>query len=169
MSQPQNIPIVEDLSFAYPEVTPWGWIIAGSAIGLASAVLLVFLARRWWRRTRRINALKRPHRQALRELKEAFGGWRTAGYLAFLFQLTYILRRYLARRFGLAAPAGTTAEVMASVEMVAAIGPEMRGDLRELLLRCDLIKFAALPTGEGEVERLYGAACDFVKTTAWRK
>jgi len=165
----QEIPIVEDLSFVYPTVWPWGWILAGTAAGLILIAAVVVLGSRRRKRRAVIDTMTRPHRHALKELERAFRDWRAAGYLAFMFQVTRIIRVYLRDRFGVNAPTHTTREIIRSVENVPALSKEKQDELRRVFQQCDLIKFAALPTAASEVERLYEAACEFVRTTGWRK
>jgi hypothetical protein len=163
-----QVPIVEDLSFARETVFPWAWVIGAAVAALLVLSVGVPLLRRWWRRRREVLALKRPHREALRELERAFARWRATGYLAFMFRVTEIIRAYLAARFGVAAPARTTSEIVESVRGLAALTEEARGELGALLRQCDFVKFAAMRTAQPEVERLYRVARGFVTMTAWR-
>jgi len=165
----EQIPIIEDLSFVREPVFPWAWVVGG-AVGIFLVVFVgVPLLRRWWRRRQEVLALKRPHREALRNLQRAFARWKTTGYLAFMFRVTHIVRTYLEARYGVDAPARTTGEIAESARGIPALAEETRGQLAALLQQCDFVKFGAMRTAESEVERLYQAARGFVTTTAWRK
>ncbi len=164
-----QVPIVEDLSFVREPAFPWGWVIGGSVAALLVLLVGVPLVRCWWRRRREIFALKRPHRQALRDLKGAFADWRETGYLAFMFRVSAIVRNYLEARFGMDAPPRTTTELVESAREVPALDEEALDQLSAVMRGCDFVKFSAMRTAESEVERLYEAARGFVTMTAWRK
>ncbi len=163
-----NIPILEDFEFVHPPApTPWG-LIAAVAVGVILAVVAGVFLTRWWRaRQRRIELGTRPQRKALAELEDVFGKWQVEGYLNFLFQVTRILRVYLSERFAVQAPCRTTREIVQAVETLHGLSASARGNLNDLLHRCDRIKFAAQQTVPDEVEGIYRAARGFVQDTVW--
>ncbi len=169
MASETNIPILEDFEFVHPPAPPpWGLIAAIAVGGILVVVAGIFLLR-WWRaRQRRIELGTRPQRKALAELEEAFGNWPVEGYLNFLFQVTRILRVYLSERFAVQAPCRTTKEIAQAVETLHELSASARGNLNDLLHRCDRLKFAALQTVPEEVEGIYRAARGFVQDTVWR-
>jgi hypothetical protein len=165
----QTIPIIEDLRFVYPTIIPWGMISAVVVGALVSIAAVTLLALRWHKRHAIVRALTRPQREALRSLRTAFREWRETGYLVFLHHVTRILRRYLEQRFGIHAPMQTTRELTLAAESIPQLAGPQREALHGLLDRCDLITFASALTMERELEGLYQSACNFVKSTAWRK
>jgi len=151
-----------------PAPVPWGLIVAATVGAIALGCLAAALVRALRARRRRIALATRPQRQALAGLNEAFRRWRQTGYMAFMFQVTRIMRTYLAERFGMHAPCRTTSEIGRAAAAVSEIPARARGDLADLLQRCDLITFAAELTVADDVDRLYHAARSFVEDTAWR-
>jgi hypothetical protein len=126
---------------------PWRWLsLAGILVLLAAAAAI------WWRRPRRPALLPPlvpiPSVPPVDEALAALARLETSGLAAagrfkeFYLELTTILRRYLERRFGVAALERTTDEFLA----------ETRGDPRfagtefmmlpGLLSEADMVKFA---------------------------
>jgi hypothetical protein len=105
-----------------------------------------------------------PHRRALAELDRLAAAAPEPG--DFHTQLSHVVRRYLAERFGLRAPHQTTAEFLAAV----AATPELPADaaelLRECFARCDLAKFAAARFAPEECRRSWELARAFVERTS---
>jgi len=169
-----NIPkiediLIEDIEIVYPpDPAPWGMIILGVCAFLvlvAIVVLTVILLRR---RKRIIAEATIPQRQTLARLSEAFGQWQKLGYMVFMFEVTWIIRLYIADRFAIGAPYRTVGEILEEVSVAGAMNDRARYGLQLLFERCDKIKFAAEPTIPDEVGKLYETAKDFVHNTAWR-
>jgi hypothetical protein len=145
------------------------WLVWPAAlVTLALAALALLL---WRRRRRSRPAAPRaelPHLQALAELERLerrLPGDRPATE-EFYVRLADILRRYVARGFGLSAPTQTTEELLAAV--AAAGGPlAARGPLiGTVLVNCDLVKFARQqPTPPTAPNNLHQARA-FVDQTA---
>jgi hypothetical protein len=88
---------------------------------------------------------------ALKELTgvEALGLPDKGEFERYHTELSSIVRRYLERRFGLAATRQTTAEFLESMKTSTALLPAQQALLRDFLEQCDLAKFAgAKPTVE---------------------
>lgn len=84
--------------------------------------------------------------QELNRLEEFASAPRSEWYHT---RLSYVVRRYLADRFGIKATQQTTAEFLASVKELPQLTAEQQELLREFLERCDLAKFAPV---SGSVE-----------------
>lgn len=152
-----------------PAPVPWAQIALWTLCGLAAACLLVVVGRMWLARRRLTEQATRPQRMALARLAQAYGRWRATGYMAFMFEVTGIVRTYLAERFGMHAPCRTTSEIAQAVQEHAAIPDPARESLAALLRRCDRIKFAGELTLPEDVAGLHRAAQDFIKDTSWRR
>jgi hypothetical protein len=166
---PANIPIVEDLSFAEPVVTPWAGIV-GLSLAVAAVVALTIALLVYWRRRRRyVATMTAPQRRALGDLEAAWRQWRSTGYLQFLFLTTEIIRVYLESRFLVPAPTKTTEEILAAAAEVASpLDGDARRILKDLLLGCDVLKFASRPAVGADIEDLYQTAREFIRQTAWQ-
>lgn len=108
-----------------------------------------------------------PAQRALRELERIEGlglagpdetGWYPA-------EISSVLRRYLAERYGLPAQQQTTAEFLQTMRQTPELSEELQQLLKELLERCDLAKFAALRTLPEECRRLAAVARTVVQQT----
>ncbi len=105
-----------------------------------------------------------PHRRALAELDRLAAV--SAEPAEYHTQLSHVLRRYLAERFGLRAPQQTTAEFLAAVAAVPELSAEAKELLRECFARCDLAKFAAARFAPEECRRSWELARAAVAGTA---
>lgn len=147
-----------------PLPPPWArrWL-APLAWGAGGLVLLLAGG---WALARRHPAAARPmppHRRALAEL----GGLDPAADPGeYHTQLSHVLRRYLAERYGLRAPQQTTAEFLAAAAGVPGLPPEARELLRECVARCDLAKFARAALSPEECRRSAALARAFVERTS---
>jgi len=167
---PENdIPLIEDIEIVYPpSPAPWGMIILGVCAFLVLVTLVVLAVILLRRRKRMIVTATMPQRQTLARLTEAFNKWQQLGYMVFMFEVTWIIRLYIADRFSISAPFRTADEIIEEVSTAGAINDQAKYGLQLLFERCDLIKFAAEPTIPDEVGKLYETAKDFVHNTAWR-
>jgi hypothetical protein len=164
-----SLPIIEDLTFLTPTIVPWGWIIGGTLFGIVFLAGLVLLTRLLCTKTRILNEGKAPERAAFHALENAFNRWRETGHLVYLEAVTTALRMYLDGRFGLNASVQTTTQLLKAAQTLPILTATQQGELRDLFVRCDEIKFGSAATRETELTHLYEAACAFVKSTAWRR
>jgi hypothetical protein len=144
-------------SWARRWLPPLGWGVGAVALLLAGG----------WALSRRRPAPAPPlppHRRALAELERLAAASAEPG--EYHTQLSHVVRRYLAERFGLRAPQQTTAEFLAAVAGVAELPAESRELLRECFARCDLAKFAAARFSPEECRRSWELAHAFVERTA---
>lgn len=152
-------PVQEEASW----LRRWGFALVLTATALL--VLLAWLTKR--RRVRREAPLP-PDQWALREIE------RTERTLmppqgeaeTYHTQISFIVRRYLAERFGMHALQQTTAEFLEAVRQVPELTAEEQALLTELFGRCDLAKFARAGTSVEECQRTAELARNLVRQTA---
>ncbi|MBP3299748.1 MAG: hypothetical protein J6L73_08755 [Muribaculaceae bacterium] len=102
-----------------------------------------------------VNALKRLKSKQL---------WQQGADDQYFTELTDILRRYISRRFGVAAPEMTSTQFLEEASSNEKLAP-YRQDLKELLEIADFVKFANAKSLPDENERAYSVASRFVETT----
>jgi len=136
-------------------------------IGLAVAVLAVFMARR---RRRRGDAAQRDisadewARARLDELQRA--GLAEQGMVhEFYVRLSDIVRQYLERRFDLVAPERTTEEFLREARTGTVLGDEHKDLLTGFLRAADMVKFALHEPSVSECGLALAAARRFVEET----
>jgi hypothetical protein len=128
----------------WTDYLPWALAILGAVGGIALAAWL--LSRR-----RKRAALSRAfemsaHELALKKLdalarKQLLNKQLLKEYYA---ELTFVLREYLQKRFGLSALESTSEETLRQLES-SAFPPQMLAEMATLLARADLAKFAKTP------------------------
>jgi hypothetical protein len=147
-----------------PLPPPWArrWLVP-LAWGAGGLVLL--LAGGWALSRRRAAPAPPlpPHRRALAGLGRLDPA---AGPGEYHTQLSHLLRRYLAERYGLRAPQQTAAEFLAAAAGVPELPPAARELLRECVARCDLAQFARAALSPEECRRSAALARAFVEQTA---
>ena len=153
------------IPFAVATLLPW----AAALLALAAAA--VWLYRRWRRRSRpETGAPARPPRPAHEVALEALAALEAEGLIergeikTWHIRLSDILRVYLEGRFGLDAMEMTTGEVLDGLRGTDADGGAA-GDLRQVLDRCDLVKFAKLRPAAAECRELPPLARRVVNAT----
>jgi hypothetical protein len=150
-----------------PETFPnyWLWLLPALAV---LAAVLVWLARKLYRRIRRLGEALPP---PLPPWEEALGAldrlpWRAwvaeAEFKRFYYALSEILKRYLERRFEFDAAEQTTTELLASMR---AQKLPMRDEITRFFARSDLVKYAKTVPTEEEAERALEQLRDFVLKT----
>ncbi|MFH1681947.1 MAG: hypothetical protein ABIH26_15065 [Candidatus Eisenbacteria bacterium] len=83
---------------------------------------------------------------------------------AFYFRLSAVVRDYIDRRYALPAPERTTREILREIRKEK-LDSGAAGLLRELLLRCDLVKFRGDEPPRAEAEEALRGAREFVEKT----
>lgn len=159
-------------------LTAWEWtaVIGGALAAIAIATLLAWFV---LIRVRRPAPPVPPEIWALEELRRlSVEGELAAGRDAY-YRVSEIVRAYIERKFAIAASEMTTEEFLRAVstERFAAGDARVRRlalailrrdlpTLREFLEACDLVKYAALPAGEGQFQHAIGVARNFVERSA---
>jgi hypothetical protein len=140
----------------------WGFVLI-----LAATALLVLAA--WLRKRGRFRreAPLPPDRWALREIERIETTLMPPQGEAETYhtQISFVVRRYLAERFGLHALQQTTAEFLEAIGKAPQLPAEEQAQLTELFKRCDLAKFARTGTSPQECQRTAELARDLVQQT----
>ncbi len=156
-------------TLAPPPAPPNPWTIAALA-SLAAAVIAaaVFTARWMMRRRNRPLPPIAPEIWALRALAElSETPWDTPERpREFYYRLTGIVRVYIERKFGLAAPEMTTEEFLLRLARDRDALPYEAARLQAFLRACDLVKYAALEPRREDGQQALGIARAFVDATA---
>jgi hypothetical protein len=137
--------------------------LAALPLALAGALLGIVYLRRRARR----QVAPPPDVWALGELEriERLPLSEQAGVERLHTLLSDVVRRYLELRFQLPAPEQTTAEFLAAVQS-SSLPEEQQAMVRDLLERCDLVKFARAQPSVEECQALAAAARRFVHESA---
>lgn len=139
----------------------WFWPAVVGAVVLPLAVLCA------WRLTRpRPIAQPTPRQWALRQLAELEAGIGQQGSEWYHTRLAYIIRRFLAERYGLPAEQRTTAEFLAAASRTPELSGEQCEVLGGFLERCDLAKFAPVSTSAEECRQTTALARCLVDSTS---
>ncbi len=134
LSKPRPGPPQEELPPLPSGGTSRWWVV--SAVVVVVLVCGLLLARRWRRRQ---AAPLGPRERALRDLTALPPA--EADLLAFHDHLAQALRAFLAARFGLPAAQRTTAELLTALAALPECPPEQQVRVRDLLERCDAVRF----------------------------
>lgn len=164
--KPIKGPVRVPLTFR--EMLPWILL----ALGILAVTALVI----WYVRRRKKNmpvfslipkVELKPHEIALAALEEIRRKklWQAGRYKEFHSELTDVLRRYIEDRFMVRAMESTTDEILEGLQENGAGGEEPIRQLRKVLTRADLVKFAKfIPIG-GENEESLDLGIQFVQET----
>ena len=158
--------LIEDLRWvsAPSPGGPWPALLAAVAV-LAGLAVFAW----WWRRRQGASRPAAPslpaHVIALEELARLRASMTAENHLAFVIEVSRILRAYIQGRFGLRAPHRSTEEFL----MEAAESPQLTADqqdvLADFLRQCDLVKFAQRTVALDRMAELLDTATRFVRET----
>lgn len=145
------------------------WIGLG-LLGVAVVLFLIYYIKR--RRAgepilpKRIKPPRPAHEVAFDELDELKNSdlLENAAYKTHYSRLSEIVRRYIENRYFIAAMEMTTFELLTSLE-TEQLHTEEVDMLRDLLTRCDLVKFARFEPAQQEHEQSFQQAFNFVDRT----
>jgi Domain of unknown function (DUF4381) len=148
-----------------PPAPVWRVPVYWAALPLALAGALLGVV--YFRRRARRQVPPPPDVWALSELEriERLPLPEQADVERFHTLLSDVVRRYLELRFQLPAPEQTTAEFLAAVQS-SSLPDEQQAMVRDLLERCDLVKFARAHPSVEECQALATAARRFVQESA---
>lgn len=150
-----------------PPRPAWQWaaLVGGVAAGAGA---LYFGYRAWRKWATRPPPPILPEVWALRALAELDAlDWDAPEHVRTgYYRLTEIVREYIERKFGLAAPEMTTEEFLRALSRRPQALPYDAYRLREFLEACDRVKYAAMHPGVEETRGVITAARAFVNATA---
>jgi hypothetical protein len=162
---PANMQDIHGL--APPETFP-NLLLWAIPVALLLLAALAFLARRLYRRWRRVQELAQaplpPWEEALAALEAMpWREWLAAGQAKrYYYALSQVLKRYIERRFEFDAVEQTTTELMLSMR---AHKTPMRDEIGRFFSRYDLVKYAKWVPPAEEAESAIGQVREFVVKT----
>lgn len=141
---------------------PWGWIL-GAAIALIAATVALVLMRRKKIESVPVGPPPTPEELARREFVALVNDDPLArGALsAFYSELTLIVRRYIERTTGVAAPEQTTEEFLRAMRGHVSFDASSREKLKSFLESADLVKFAGVRPQRSDVEESFRRGQEF--------
>ncbi len=157
---------------AAPVAFPFAWWKAAviAACVAAAAGAFVFL---WRHRRIREKLIPRlpAHEIAYRKLEKllARGLIEQKLYREFTAEVADILRQYVEDRFAMKAPERTTEEFLLEAGMGLPVDREHKEVLKQFLVHCDLVKFAALEPSADDVKRTFETCKEFIEMTKVRE
>lgn len=146
-----------------PESRPRWPIAAGAALLLGGGLLVICLRQR----KRKPQPAPLPHETALLGLAQADGLIADRDCAAFAALFDQTLRRYLAERFGIAAPQQTASELIQHVAdgNAAELLQEYSETLRTWFALCETAKFAGAALNEADMAEMTAQLRAFVEAT----
>ncbi|MFN8602477.1 MAG: hypothetical protein U0842_18610 [Candidatus Binatia bacterium] len=151
-----------------PVAIPIPWLVpALIAGGVLLALLLGWLARRWWKRRKlRVPPPRPADEVALERLEAARKLIDPARAREFCFAVTEAVRFYIEDRFAVRAARRTTDEFLNDLVRTPTAGLASHADmLGDVLKQGDLVKFARATLASDEMEALHRSAVRFVQET----
>lgn len=139
-----------------------------AAIGI---IILILLAIRLLKKRRKPQGIMPPprpaHEIAYEALRELMGrDYLKAGRVReYYFELSDIVRHYVEDRFQLKAPEMTTEEFLGTLKHSGVLNTDQKGDMRDFLSHCDMVKFAKYLPDQGEIELSYDSAKKLIDRT----
>jgi hypothetical protein len=161
--------LVDDLRLLEPP-HPWfaqyGWMLA--ALMVAAGIVWWIVRRRAKRAaaTAQAAATQAAEEDALAELERLFALIDAERSRPYALESSAIIRRYLERRFDLAAPLRSTEEFLAEARHAPQLNAEFQKLLADFLRCCDVLKFARTVADRSELAQLHESATHFVTETA---
>jgi hypothetical protein len=151
-----------------PLAIPIPWLVPALLVGgVLLALLLGWLARRWWKRRKlRVPPPRPADELALERLEAARKLIDPARAREFCFAVTEAVRFYIEDRFAVRAARRTTDEFLNDLVRTPTSGLASHADmLGDVLRQGDLVKFARATLGRDEMEALHQSAVRFVRET----
>lgn len=153
-----------------PPEAPWPWWYYALFLFVIHAWPIALLALIRWVRARRMRPPPpiAPEVWALRELdvlgrQDWFSNGRVQDYY---YRLTEVVRGYVEKKFGLAAPEMTTEEFLGMLARNQQAVPYDADRLRVFLEACDFVKYAAFDPRPEDAQAALSTARSFVDATA---
>ncbi len=157
---------------APPASYPFGWrtvLVVAACVAAAGAAVFVFLKRR--RIREKIVPPLPAHEKAYQRLQRLLesGLLDEKRYREFTAAVADVLRQYIEDRYGLRAPERTTEEFLVEAGAGLPVTKEQKDILKNFLVYCDLVKFAALEPSPEDVKSSFNTCKDFIEATKERE
>jgi len=161
--------LIDDLRLLEP---PRPWLVQYRWMLVA---LFVLAGSVWWLMRRRAMraaaaaaaaAAQDAEEDALAELARLFALIDEERSRPYALESSAIIRRYIERRFDLAAPLRSTEEFLAEARHAPQLNADFQKLLADFLGCCDVLKFARTVADRSELTQLHEAATHFVTETA---
>lgn len=144
-------------------VPSWVWWL----LAVAAASLVGWLL---WRKYRarpgaanKSEVVLTPDWKAKQQLREAASLMHDPRL--YCFRVSEIIRGYLEEQFGYQAPDRTTDEFLEELRQSSRLESEPKSILSQLLVSCDMVKFARYEPGQQEVEAIQSSAFNLIEVT----
>ena len=163
--------ILENLKWAHApsEGLPiWAWALMLLLAAAAGAGAFFWVRRKRQEAQEAALAARPAHEKALEALQVLRGQLTEDNYMAFIIEVSRILRVYIQDRFELRAPHRSTEEFLAEASVSEQLTPEHQELLGDFLRQCDLVKFARRTAALRQMETLFRTAEQFVHDTTSR-
>jgi len=160
--------ILENLKWAHApgEGLPfWVWVLIALAAAGVGAGVYFWLRRKQQAAKEAALAARPAHEKAIEALEALRGQLSEDNYMAFIMEVSRILRVYIQDRFELRAPHRSTEEFLTEASMNDQLCAEYQELLGDFLRQCDLVKFARRSAALRQMETLFRTAEHFVKDT----
>ncbi len=140
-------------------------------LAIIGAIILIALVVNFLKKRRKPQEILPPPRPAHEIAYEALNEITNRDYLRtgkvreYYFELSDIVRHYIEDRFQMKAPEMTTEEFLATLKYSGVLNKEQKGDMRDFLSHCDMVKFAKYLPDQGEIELSYDSARKLIDGT----
>ena len=155
------------------DLPPLSWKLVGwVALALAGVALLACAI--WWTvrkiretiRVHRMSPIERAYYELDKLIRKGLPG--RGFYKDFYVELTMVVRRYVARKYGIKAPNLTTQEFFAELANSDSQTPEQTKNLRAFLESADMVKFAGVEATPAMADDATGRARNYLESDATR-
>lgn len=145
------------------------WVWVSGSVGMAVICGLIFFAiikRRNQHDKMAVKSLP-AHEVALNELEKLIAQRlvEKGEIKLFYYEITHILRTYIENRFGINAPEQTTEEFLDGLRTNSSFPENSKGLLKNFLLHCDLVKFAAHHPTTDDIQNTFNSCKIFISET----
>ncbi|MBI5666156.1 MAG: hypothetical protein HZC49_13865 [Nitrospirae bacterium] len=140
-------------------------------LAIIAVIILIVLIVRFLKKRKKLKEIFIPPRPAHEIAYEALRELMNRDYLKagkvreYYFELSDIVRHYIEDRFQLKAPEMTTEEFLSTLKYSGVLNSEQKGDVRDFLSHCDMVKFAKYLPEQREIELSYDSAKKLIDGT----
>lgn len=159
-----TVELVEDFRWISTpsQASPTPWLALLAILAIVIILLVLWLKQKKKRAKRRSSPTRPPHEIALEELSRLRERMVPEEYMAFVIEVSRILREYVQARFGIRAPHRSTEEFLMEAAENPLIDEPHQTLLAKFLSQCDLVKFARRQVALDRMTNLIDTATNFV-------